>query len=293
MIKWKGVILLLRPQQWVKNSFIFLPLFFGKKIGNFPELTETLYAFIAFSLITSSIYCLNDLLDIKNDKLHPIKSKRPLASGLINKITAITILLILLILAILIFKIAHTNIQVIYFCTFYFFMNVAYCFYLKQFAILDIIIISVGFVIRLFIGGASSNTYLSHWIVIMTFLLALFLAIAKRKDDYTIYLKSGDKARKNVSRYNLEFINTVLSIVVTIILVSYIMYTVSPEVVKRIGSDYLYVTTIFVLLGLLRYLQLTIVDNKSGSPTKIIFNDRFIQLSLIGWILIFSYFLYF
>ena len=175
----------------------------------------------------------------------------------------------------------------------YFVINIAYCLKLKQIAIIDVMIISIGFVLRLFVGASASDVKLSHWIVVMTFLLALFLAFAKRRDDCMIFLRSGVKLRSNILRYSSEYINTVLSVIIAVVLVSYIMYTVSPEVILSIGSDYLYVTSIFVVLGLLRYLQITIVDEKSGSPTDILFKDRFIQLSILGWILTFAYFLYF
>ena len=145
---------------------------------------------------------------------------------------------------------------------------------------------------RIILGGVATGIILSHWIIIMTFLLALFLAFAKRRDDVVMYENTGVKVRKNVNRYNIDFMNQAITIVATITVIAYICYTVSPDVVARIKSPYLYMTSIFVLLGIMRYLQLTIVDIKSGSPTKVLMKDHFVQSCIIGWILTFIIILY-
>lgn len=175
---------------------------------------------------------------------------------------------------------------------FYYVMNLAYCMKLKQYALVDVFIIATGFVMRVLLGGIVNDIELSLWIVLMTFLLALFLAFAKRRDDVVIYQETGVKARKNVNRYNLEFMNQAITVVCTSTLVAYIMYTVSDEVTERLGSRYIYLTTVFVLAGMLRYLQLSIVDVKSGSPTKVLMKDRFIQLCILGWGLTFWVLIY-
>ena len=174
----------------------------------------------------------------------------------------------------------------------YIIMNIAYCLKLKQMAIVDVFIIAVGFVLRIFVGGFATGVVLSQWIVLMTFLLALFLAFAKRRDDVVIYEDTGVLARKNVNRYNLPFMNQVIGVVSSITMVCYIMYTVDPGVMERMGSRYVYITSGFVLAGIIRYLQLTIVDVKSGSPTKVLMKDRFVQCSIIGWIITFVLIIY-
>lgn len=163
-------------------------------------------------------------------------------------------------------------------------MNIAYCVKLKQIAIIDTIIIATGFVLRILIGGIVTQIWISEWLILMTFLLALFLAFAKRRDDVVIYTNTGVKARSNINRYNLDFMNQAISIIAAITIVCYIMYTVSDEVVQRMESSHLYLTSIWVIAGILRYLQLTIVDVKSGSPTKVLMKDRFTQLCIAGWI---------
>lgn len=175
---------------------------------------------------------------------------------------------------------------------FYLVLNIAYCVKLKQIALVDVFIIAFGFVLRILAGSVATGIKLSQWIILMTFLLALFLAFAKRRDDVVIYEDTGVKARKNVNRYNLQFMNQAISIIASVTMVCYIMYTVSDEVIERMNTSYLYVTSIFVLAGLIRYLQITIVDVKSGSPTKVLMNDRFIQCCIAGWIITFFLILY-
>ncbi len=283
-------IQLLRVKQYVKNTIIFLPPFFGLKIINGPLLLKTFLSFLIFSIVASGIYIFNDIIDIETDKKHPVKCRRPLPSGRISKKNA-TILEISLIFlgATGAFFIGKAIFVII---LSYFFLNILYSLKLKHIPIIDVFVIAFGFYLRLLIGSYSSNTPLSTWIVIMTFLLGLFLALAKRRDDVIIYIKTGEKTREVIDGYNLSILNVSISIMASVIIVVYIMYTVSPSVVKRIGSDKLYVTSIFVILGIMRYLQITFVEEKSGSPTEILLKDRFIQLTILVWILSFIIILY-
>ena len=290
----KDLLLLLRPQQWLKNMFIFLPLFFDHKLTEWHVLMSAIIAFFAYCFAASGIYCLNDMIDMEADKRHPKKCKRPIASGRVSK-TMASVLIALCLLAsfIMLFALnadARWNVAIV--IAIYFVMNIAYCLKLKQKAIVDVFIIAVGFVLRIFVGGFATDIELSQWIVLMTFLLALFLAFAKRRDDVVIYEDTGVLARKNVNRYNLSFMNQVIGVVASITMVCYILYTVSPEVMERMGSHYVYLTSVFVLAGIIRYLQLTIVDVKSGSPTKVLMRDRFVQYCIAGWILSFILIIY-
>lgn len=293
----KSAILLIRPQQWVKNFFVFLPLFFDRHLLDAGYLVPAIVVFFAFSFVASSIYCFNDVWDAELDRLHPKKCKRPVASGKISPTVAYTIMGVLLVFAFVgvaaFFRAdrqAMTGVAAV--LASYFVLNILYCVKLKQIALIDVFIISVGFALRVVVGGIAAGIYISHWIILMTFLLALFLAFAKRRDDVVMYEKTGLVARKNVVRYNVQFMNQVISIVATVTMVCYIMYTVSPEVVERYSSNYLYLSAIWVLLGILRYLQLTIVDMKSGSPTNVLLCDRFIHFCIVCWILTFVVIIY-
>jgi len=289
-IKLLSAIQLARPHQYLKNLFIFLPIFFALKITDLHLLSSATLAFIGFSLTASGIYILNDYYDIKEDRQHPRKKYRPLASGIISKFEAIIIMLMCFSLGFSLMGLINT--QALLILTTYLSLNIAYSLYLKNIAIVDIMIIASGFVLRLFIGSAVTGITLSSWIVIMTFLLALFIALAKRRDDLLIYLDTGKKMRKAINGYNLQFLDSAMVVMATVVIIAYIMYVTSIETVARINSEYLYLTAFFVILGILRYLQISFVLQDSGSPTKIVIKDRFIQLTLIAWVSTFVWILY-
>ena len=288
----KSIFKLLRPHQWVKNGFVFLPLFFDRHMMDVEYLIPAIVAFFAFSFAASGIYCFNDIYDVEADRKHPKKCKRPVASGVISIPLAYSLMGLCFALSMAILLLGGGNYIEYGIIIFYVLMNIAYCVKLKHIAIIDVFVISLGFVLRVVIGGFATGIYLSHWIVLMTFLLALFLAFAKRRDDVVLFEASGVKARKNVNRYNVAFMNQAISIVAGITMICYIMYTVTPEVMERFGSPYLYITSFFVLAGIIRYLQVTIVDLRSGSPTKVLLRDRFIQACIIGWVATFFVIIY-
>ncbi|HAO03936.1 MAG: decaprenyl-phosphate phosphoribosyltransferase [Chitinophagaceae bacterium] len=286
----KDIIHLIRPKDWAKNLFLFVPLFFAGRLFEMETIKELFYGFLCFCAIASAVYIINDYRDIEFDKLHPEKSSRPLASGKISKPKAV-ILAILLIIA------GFTGAWFIrdkfmFVLALYFLLNLAYSFGLKNLPIVDIVIIAIGFVLRIKAGAVIAKVGLTEWLTIMVFLLALFMALAKRRDDVILKNQSGMDMRKAVKGYNLQFINVGISLISSIIIVSYIMYTMSNEVQERIGTYRIYYTALFVIMGLFRYLQLVYVDEKSQSPTKILYKDRFIQVCLILWIVCFYVILY-
>lgn len=279
-------IQLLRPLQWLKNLFVFAPIFFSNKLLEADFFWPTLIVFASFCLISSSIYCFNDLKDVEADRQHPKKCKRPIASRAVSIKGGYAMMIICTIGAFLLIPFARSvNTPYIYIIVAaYWLMNIAYCVKLKQYAILDVAIIAVGFVMRVLIGGLTTDVWVSHWLVMMTFLVTLFLAFTKRNDDYRIYEQTGIKPRVSITGYNKTFINEATAIIASVTIVCYIMYTMSPEVIERMGTRYVYLTSGWVLAGLLRYLQNMIVFGLSGSPTKSIVKDHFIQLCIIGWI---------
>jgi len=281
---------LLRPHQYVKNLFIFVPLFFSHQITDTELLFNTFIAFVAFSLTASAIYILNDLHDIKEDQIHPQKKTRPLASGVISKNNAIISMSVLFIVGAIVMM--SVSIKATFILGLYIVLNLAYSFYLKHIAIIDVTCISIGFVLRLFAGASIGMITLSMWIVVMTFLLALFMALAKRRDDVLIFLDTGKKMRKVTDGYNLRFLDAAMMIMASVVIVGYILYTTSIEITERLQTNYLYITALFVILGILRYLQIVFVEEESGSPTRIMLKDRFIQLTLLGWVFSYVWILY-
>lgn len=291
----KDAFRLMRPQQWVKNIFVFIPLFFNGSLVQPRLLVNAFVAFLCFSLVASSVYCYNDIQDVETDRQHRSKQKRPVASGRISIPQAYILMVLTFLLSIVVTVLFFQakSFPVIAVILFYYVMNIAYCVKLKQISLVDVFIIATGFVLRILLGSVVTGIELSKWIVVMTFLLALFLALAKRRDDVVTYKETGILPRKSISNYNLEFMNQAITVVGTITLVSYIMYVVSDEVMERLGSRYLYLTAVFVLAGILRYMQLAIVNVKSGSPTKVLMKDRFIQLCIAGWMMTFGLIIYF
>lgn len=281
---------LIRPYQYSKNLFIFVPAFFSFQIDNFESLYTATIAFIAFSLIASSIYVVNDWFDRYEDSKHPEKCHRPIASGRVSGRLALLYIVLLSIAGSVLANIISLNVWLL--IIFYFFMNIAYSLKLKHIAVIDISIIALGFVMRLFVGAEATQVGLSHWIIVMTFLLALFLSLAKRRDDVLIYLKTEKKMRRVIDGYNLKFLDAAMIMTASIVVLAYILWSISPEVVVRLSSDSLYLTSAFVMLGVMRYMQITFVEEKSGNPSKILLKDRFIQWVLAGWLLSFTLILY-
>lgn len=274
-----SAIILLRPHQYVKNLFVFAPLIFGLHFS-FLEIIIVFAGFLVFSLLASSVYVLNDIFDREEDRQHPEKKFRPIASGAVSASQAWVLFFILSVLSLLLSYILSTHFFLI--LLIYFAMNLAYSFGLKHISILDICIISTGFVLRLYAGASIIEIETSMWIVVITFLLALFLALAKRRDDVLHSLK-GREVRKSIDGYNLEFVNVSMGIMAGVVIVSYLLYTTSNDVILRVGTDKLYLTVFFVIAGILRYIQLTFVEGKSGNPSRIVLKDHFLQVAIIGW----------
>jgi len=280
----KHYIQLIRPKQWIKNLFLFIPPFFAGKFFVTQEIKSLIYGFFAFCLYSSSVYIINDYRDIEDDRKHPEKYKRPLASGKANTRVAIIICVIFLFAGTMIGFVLDRSYKLLFVMVIYFMLNLFYSFGLKNIAILDMLILASGFVLRVKAGAIIATVDASEWLIIMTFLLALFIAIAKRRDDILLQQVTGTNMRKSVSGYNLDFLNTLLGLFGAIIIVAYVNYTISPATVQRLGTYRLYYSGLFVIAGIMRYLQITFVQNKSGSPTEILYKDWFIQCSILLWV---------
>ncbi|MBQ6204547.1 MAG: decaprenyl-phosphate phosphoribosyltransferase [Prevotella sp.] len=297
----KEILRLIRPKQWLKNVFVLVPMFFGGALTDGATVYASVVTFFAFCFMASAVYCFNDIVDVDDDRRHPVKCSRPIASGTVSLKTAYGLMALMVVMALVTPLLlprggvieASPRGGLVGVLLFYFVLNLAYCAWLKRFAIVDVCVVAFGFVLRLLAGGFATGIALSKWIVMMTFLLTLFLSFAKRRDDVVRMEATGEAPRKNTIRYNLTFINQAITITASVTLVCYIMYTISPEVVARVHTDYLYLTTAYVLLGLLRYIQITVVDKKSGDPTKMMLQDRFTQIVVVLWALTFLFIIYF
>lgn len=283
----KNIIRLIRLKHWIKNTFIFLPIFFAGKI-NLIFSDNLMFLFFSFCLASSAVYVLNDIFDVEKDRLHPLKKERPIASGFFSIKTGYFIFIILAILfltSLILIKESYLYVLL------YFVLNVLYSFKLKHISIVDVSCISVGFVLRVLAGGYQANVYVSHWMIIMIFLLTISIAFAKRRDDLGLGIEK-ETLRKSLSGYTLQFLDVAKSISFSITLISYVLYSISPEVIARIGSDKLYITSLFVFMGIMRYLQISIIDKNTGSPIQVLIKDRFIQFTILLWGLTFFYIIY-
>ena len=299
-MKIDSYITLLRPQQWIKNVFVLLPVFFGQQLTSWPALRGALLMVVAFCLASGGIYCLNDLCDADADRLHPQKRLRPIASGRVSRRSAIVLMGVCWALAMLVsFSIFHFSLFTFHFSLssflvpLYIFLNILYSLWLKHIAGLDLLCISCGFVLRVLAGGAAAGIVVSGWLLTMTLLLTLFIALGKRRDEMAVYGMTGVKPRRNIGSYRPEWVNLALVVLALTVLICYVAYTLSDEVQERLHYPYLYTTSIYVAAAIGRYLY--VIARPSAltySPTRILLHDRWLQITLAVWLIHFALILY-
>ncbi|MDD8016542.1 MAG: decaprenyl-phosphate phosphoribosyltransferase [Acidobacteriota bacterium] len=277
-----GIFKSMRPQQWIKNFFIFAPLIFSRNIFNPPLVLKTVAAFAAFCFLSSAQYIINDLKDIEEDKLHPLKSKRPLASGQLGKTPALIAAAILAAAAIA--MAAGIGRGFLLISLGYLFLQLAYSFWLKNVVILDIFVVAAGFLIRVVAGGFAIRVSISSWLLICTILLALFLAMGKRRHELVILEKDAVNHRPILKEYNVYLLDQMISVVTASTLIAYCLYTISEETVRKFGTSELIYTVPFVLYGIFRYLYLIHQRIEGGTPEALIIRDRPLLLDIFLWI---------
>jgi len=285
----KNYLKLLRPEQYVKNLFVFLPAFFSFQLFSYNVFIKVSIVFVTFSAAASVVYIINDIMDMESDRRHPFKKNRPIASGAVPVKWALLLACLLFLSGTFFSYVFNKNLFVI--ILLYLMMNLLYSFKLKHIPIIDINIIAIGFVLRVFAGAVVIYNSPSMWIIILTYILSLFLAIGKRRDDVLLH-ENGLSVRKSIDGYNIQIIDSAMHIMATITIMSYLMYTVSPEVIFKMHTDKLYLTIIFVITGLLRYFQIINLDNKTSSPTDILLQDTFLKVIILLWALSFVIIVY-
>jgi decaprenyl-phosphate phosphoribosyltransferase len=283
------LVTLVRPHQWIKNLFVAAPLFFTPRDMSVSAVVHVVLAVACFSAASSAVYVLNDWTDREADRRHPTKCERPLAAGTVAPATAAGVAAALG-LAAAILALAFLSRGFLLVLLGYVLLNLAYSFGLKRIAIVDVMVIAIGFVLRIYAGGEAVAIVPTVWIVACTLLLALFLALAKRRDDLVRGL--ADAHRASLAGYNQTFLDTALAVVLAALLVCYLLYTTQPDNMARLGSDKLFITAPFVIAGVLRYLQITLVEQRSGSPTRLALSDRFLVLTILGWLATFACLIY-
>jgi len=272
----------MRPAQWTKNFFVFAALIFAQKFFSVPLLLKSLAAFLVFCLISGGLYIFNDLRDREEDQAHPKKSQRPIARGDLSSTAALATFLVLSAgsFALAFFLNRNFFIAVLV----YFVLQVAYSLKLKQVVILDIFIIAAGFVIRVVAGGLVIAVPISSWLLICTTLLALFLAMSKRRHELVLLEDKATDHRPILKEYSAYLLDQMIAVVTASTLIAYCLYTISAETVEKFGTEHLVWTSAFVLYGIFRYLYLVHQQGKGGSPEELVLRDKPLLLNIVLWI---------
>ncbi len=275
-------IALLRPAQWVKNLLVFAALIFSMHLLLVESVLRTVVAFVSFCLVASASYVVNDVHDVERDRRHPIKSRRPIAAG---RISAPAALLVAALLAVIGAALAVTLGQsFVVIVAAYAVLQVLYSFALKDVVILDVMAIATGFVLRAVAGGVAIDVYVSPWLMICTFLLALFLGFSKRRHEVVLLEGEAGAHRETLRDYSPYFLDQMISVVTASTVLAYAIYTVSPEVREKLHTDRLYLTIPFVLYGIFRYLYLVHRREGGGNPTHELLTDRPLWVNVLLWI---------
>jgi len=279
-----------RPRQWIKNLLIFAALLFAKKLTDPVRLAHAVLAFVLFCAVSGGVYLFNDMLDRERDRLHPIKARRPLASGRLPMNVALPATLVLLTAAIA----ASFSLSLPFGATalVYLLINIAYSFWLKEVVILDVMFVGFGFVLRALAGAVAIDVEISPWLILCTILLSLFLAFCKRRQELEMLVEEAGGHRLALREYSVGFLDQMISIVTAATVVCYSFYTISPEVEQKLGTRYLFLTIPLVLYGIFRYLYLVHRRGQGGSPAAALLTDRPLLICVALWTVVVCVILY-
>lgn len=272
----------LRPHQWAKNSFVLAPLVFARALGDLHAIHRALLAFAAFCAISSAVYLINDLRDREADRRHPLKKHRPLAAGTLSAGVAVVAALLLALGAVALAH--HLNPRVLTVIAVYVTLNLLYSTVLKHVVILDVMIVAVGFVLRVLAGGAAIGVAVSSWLVLCTIFLALFLAFSKRRHEIVLLAHDAADQRKVLSSYSPAFLDQMINVVSASSVVCYALYAIAPQTTEKYHTEHLVYTIPLVLFGIFRYLYLMYQSKDARSPTDAILSDAPFLVNLGLWV---------
>ncbi|MDR1924505.1 MAG: UbiA prenyltransferase family protein [Planctomycetaceae bacterium] len=277
-----GFIRIARPKHWIKNSFVLAPLLIYPAAWSFTNFLHIILAFFCFCLWASSVYALNDVVDRHKDALHPRKSKRPIASGVISPLLGIVYFVVLALIAAAA-AIQFVSYSVLVLGLFYLVNNLAYCFYFRNKVILDVMSIATGFVLRIFAGCLAVAVLPSNWMVVCGFSLAMLLGFGKRRLELTRNYEKQDIARKSLESYPIEFLNILLGVSSMMCLIAYMLYTISPETIAVHGTTNLLYTTPFVVYGVFRY-SIRCIQGYGDGPVDVLTQDKAFIFNACAWV---------
>ncbi len=276
---WLALLVALRPKQWTKNGLVFFGLIFAHRLTEFDPSFRTLLAFAAFCLLSSATYIVNDLADLKRDRLHPIKRKRPIASGELSRTVAGATAILLLAAALSLsaaLSLIFLGVSLLYLG-----LSISYSLWLKHLVILDVLAIAAGFVLRAVAGAVAISVPISPWLYVCTVLGALFIALCKRRHELLLLQNTAAEHRRILQDYSLPLLDQMISVVTSATLIAYSLYTFSAENLPK--NSAMMLTIPFVLYGILRYLYLIHVKGSGGSPEELLLTDRPLLITVLGW----------
>lgn len=276
------MVRLARPHQWTKNLLVFAALIFSRRLFDQRDAALTVLAFVAFCALASFAYVLNDIMDREADCLNPEKRGRPLASGEVSVSTATVFAACLGGIALGLSAALGWNFVAIAFT--YVALQFVYSLWAKHVVVIDVITVALGFVLRAFAGGVAIRVVVSPWLIFITFVLALFLALSRRRHELTVLAGAARSHREALGEYSVRLIDQMLAIVASATLVGYMIYSASGEVEAKLGTHYQYVTVPYVVFGILRYLYLVQERDEGGDPSMVLLSDRQLMISVILWI---------
>jgi 4-hydroxybenzoate polyprenyltransferase len=274
---------LARPTQWLKNGVVLAALVFGGGIMQAELMQTALLAVVIFCLLSSAIYTLNDLIDREKDRQHPLKRNRPIASGRVSPGTAVLMIALLTLLGLA--GAWFINIAFLIVALVFVVLNVLYTFILKNIVIVDAMSVAISFVLRAYAGAVAISLPASKWLLINTLFLALFLAFGKRRHEILLLEDDAVHHRKILSHYSPYLLDQCIGVTTASVVVMYMLYTFSTEVMEKLGTANLFLTIPFVVYGIFRYLYLIHKQEEGGSPTSILINDRPILVNVILWLI--------
>lgn len=278
----RAAIELLRPRQWVKNAFVLAPLFFGFRLGDPEAGGRALLAIVVFCLVSSAVYIFNDLRDMAADFAHPKKRYRPLASGTLRPATGVVMILALLAGAALLWRLGNLGSAFALTALIYMAINLAYSIGLKHIALLEMFMVASGYVLRVIAGCAAVDVAPSQWLLSTTGVVALLLVTGKRRAEIAEELDL-DCNRQSLRSYNVAFLDSMLAMLGSITIITYLMFTVSDYASERYGSRYLMLSATFVAYGVFRYVQVVKTGTGADSPTELVTKDTGIGAALLLW----------
>jgi 4-hydroxybenzoate polyprenyltransferase len=271
----------LRPSQWTKNLFVFAGLIFGEKLRDPAAVVQATLAFGVFCLLSGTVYLINDVLDREADRLHPVKSRRPVASGALSPAAALTAAAVLIVASLSLAFAVNRAFGLV--SASYLALLALYSISLKHFVILDVLVLAGGFVLRAYGGAVAVDVAFSHWLLLLMLLLALFLGLSKRRAELVALAGSARDHRPSLAEYSPYLLDQMIGVVTASTLLAYAFYTISPETVQKFHTDHLLLTVPFPLYGIFRYLYLVHQRDGGGNPSEMLLTDKPLLLCVALW----------